>query len=83
MKKKDITLLAVVIIISAVLSFFIADYVIGDPESNPIEAEVVEVISTEFSAPNEKFFNQDSLNPTQLIRVGDEDGNTTPFGQNN
>lgn len=83
MKKKDLTLLAVIIIISAVLSFFISGLLIGSPETDPMEAEVVEAISSEFTAPDSRFFNEDSINPTQLIRVGDEEGNITPFGQSN
>lgn len=81
MKKKDISLLAIIVIISAVFSFFVSGLIVGDPESDPIEAEVVDAISSDFESPDDRFFNEDSFNPTQLIRVGDEEGNTTPFGQ--
>lgn len=81
MKKKDLTLLGVVVVISAVFSFFISGWLIGSPDTEPQEAEVVEAITDEFTPPSNQFFNEDSINPTQLIRIGDGEGNVTPFGQ--
>ncbi len=83
MKKKDITLILVIVIISAVFSFFISGYLFGNPETEPQQAEVVEAITDEFISPDERYFNDESINPTQLIRVGDEEGNVSPFGSSN
>lgn len=83
MKRKDIPIIVIVVIISSLLSFFLAGYIIGDPETQPQEAEIVEAISDEFNLPDDKYFNEQSINPTRLIRIGDEDGNITPFSQSN
>jgi len=83
MKKKDLTLIAVVVVVSAALSILLSNAVIGDSESEPLSAEVVQPISAEFNPPSEKYFNKNSVNPTQLIRIGDEEGNRSPFGQLN
>lgn len=81
MKQKDIVLIIVVVFISGLLSFFISGWLIGDPESQPMEAEIVDVISTDFNDPDPRHFNNESINPTRLIRIGDEQGNETPFRQ--
>ena len=83
MKKKDFTLIIVVVFISAVVSFFVSAAIFGSPESEPQEAEVVDVITSDFTEPGDKYFNEESVNPTQLIRIGDDEGNISPFGQSN
>lgn len=80
MKQKDLVLILFAIGLSAILSFFLSGLLVGDPESEPRSFEVVEPITSEFNAPEEEYFNQSSLNPTQLIRVGDG-GNVSPFRQ--
>jgi hypothetical protein len=82
-KQKDIALILVVVFISGLLSFFISDWLIGDPESQQMEAEVIDMISADFTEPDIRHFNAQSINPTQLIRIGDEQGNQSPFGQQN
>ncbi len=83
MKKKDLTLIVVVVIISAALSFFLSSFLFGDPEADPIEVEIVESITDEFNNPSEDYFNEDSINPTQLIRIGGDEGNISPFSPGN
>ena len=79
MKQKDITLFAIVAIISAVFSVLISGVVIPSSEKNQ-QAEVVDLISSEFIVPEKdsKYFNDKSNNPTKLIQIGDNT-NTTPF----
>ncbi|MCA1807502.1 MAG: hypothetical protein LC687_06620 [Actinobacteria bacterium] len=81
MNKKDATLILVVVIISAGLSFFLSASLFGDPETNPIEVETVETITSEFIEPGDRYFNENSINPTRLITIGDGGDNTSPFGQ--
>jgi capsular polysaccharide biosynthesis protein len=78
MKQKDIALIVVVSIISGAVSFFVAQYFFLKPESKQIKAEYVQAISTDFSRPDTKYFNQNSINPTQQIQIGDG-GNTSPY----
>lgn len=78
MKQKDITLILVVIFISAILSFGISSVFITSPKRRAVKVEVVESIKRDFPPPDEKYFNQQSINPTQLITIG-KDANPTPF----
>ena len=78
MKQKDIASLLVIIIVSAALSFVISQKLFASPASKRIEAEVVEPIVSDFTAPSNKYFNENSVNPTQQIRIGDS-SNITPF----
>ncbi len=83
MKKKDLTLIIMIMIISAALSFALSSVIFGDPETDPIEVESTVRLSDDFNRPDEAYFNEDSINPTQLIRIGDEEGNESPFGSSN
>lgn len=81
MKQKDLTIIIFAIGLSAILSFFLSGFIVGDPESEPQSVEVVEPISSDFNELDEDYFNQDSINPTRLIKIGDGGGNTSPFRQ--
>lgn len=81
MKKKDLTLIVIVMIISAALSFALSSVIFGDPETDPIEVETTDVLTDDFSAPSNAYFNEDSINPTQLIRIGQDEEASSPFGQ--
>ncbi len=78
MKQKDIALIAVVAIVSAVLSIFISNALFGGPKNRQEKVEIVDAITTDFQKPDNKYFNGNSINPTQLIRIG-EDPNPQPF----
>lgn len=80
MKQKDIVLIIVVCFFSAVMSLVLSNLVIASPKNRQQKAEVVDKITDEFQQPNEKYFNETSLNPTQNIRIGDVQ-NPTPFNQ--
>lgn len=70
MKQKDIALIVVVSIVSAVISLLISNYTIGSPKNREQKAEVVEKITADFPVPDNKYFNPQSINPTQIIRIG-------------
>lgn len=78
MKLKDWSVIGVVIFISGMLSFVIANLLLGGKNSPRLKVEVVESISADFPLPNTKYFNENSLNPTQEIKIG-EDNNESPF----
>ncbi len=77
MKQQDIALIIVVVAVSALLSFFVSNFLLGGTDRST-EVEVVTPIRSEFNRPNERFFNSSSLNPTIDIVIGD-DGNQQPF----
>lgn len=78
MKQKDVALIIVVVAISGVVSFFIARTVFTSAKDRKLEAEVVKPITTDFTQPSNKYFNSQSIDPTQLIQIGSAP-NTAPF----
>jgi hypothetical protein len=61
----------------------ISDKLFGSPKRNPIKVPVVQKISSSFPVPKtdptyQSFFNQQAIDPTQLIKIGNNN-NTAPF----
>ncbi len=79
MKAKDVALLAVIGVVSFVLSIIVSNMFVSTPEDRSQKVEVVAPISSNFTRPDNTYFNQESNNPTQLIKIG-EDQNQQPFG---
>ncbi|HET8671711.1 MAG TPA: hypothetical protein VFM05_14120 [Candidatus Saccharimonadales bacterium] len=79
MKQKDVALILVVAFISAVLSFVLSGWIFGKPADRQQKAEVVDVVRSDFVLPPVKYFNNNSVDPTQLIQIG-EANNPNPFG---
>lgn len=82
MKRKDISLIIVVCIISGVLSLVLSNILFNSPKHRNSRVEKVEPISADFKTPDSKYFNSNSINPTQLIKIG-ENTNQTPFNKTN
>lgn len=78
MKQKDFALIAVVIVISIAFALVLSSVVIGSPEKNLQEAEVVQEITDDFPTPDKRYFNDKAVNPTKLITIGDN-ANPNPF----
>lgn len=79
MKKKDLSIIAAVAFFSAVVSFLLSGWLFSPPKDRKQKVEVVEPISTEFTRPDSRYFNKDSINPAQNIQIG-TDENSNPFG---
>lgn len=80
MKQNDIILIIVMVFVGGVLSFFITSAVITSPKNRKEKVETVQAISSDFKQPDTKYFNSNSVDPTQLIRIGDN-SNNQPFNQ--
>ncbi|HEU4914125.1 MAG TPA: hypothetical protein VFT16_01840 [Candidatus Saccharimonadales bacterium] len=78
MKQKDVAMIIIVVFVSGVLSFVLSDMLFGKPADRQQKAEVVDVITSDFPLPSEKYFNVNSIDPTQLIEIGDSN-NPNPF----
>lgn len=78
MKQKDIALILVIAVVSGVISFFVSGKIFVTPANRSQKVEVVDKISTDFQQPSEKYFNDQSVNPSQTVEVG-ENNNPTPF----
>ncbi len=78
MKQKDIALIIVIAAISGALSFAVSHFVFATPQDRQQQVAVVDAITTDFTTPDPKFFNAQSINPAKLIEVGNGN-NTNPF----
>lgn len=80
MKQKDIVLVILVIFISGVFSLVLSNYLFASPKNRQEKVEVVEPITAEFKQPDKKYFNAESIDPTQIIKIGDNNNNQ-PFNK--
>ncbi len=78
MKQKDIALILVIAVVSGVFSLVIGQLVFAPSKNRQQKVEVVEAITTDFTAPDSKYFNSQSINPTQLIEISNN-VNVAPF----
>jgi len=82
MKQKDIALIILIVFFGAVISVVVSNYLIVPPKNRQQEVEKVVEISSTFKVPvDPRYFNNNSINPTQLIRIG-ENANPDPFKDN-
>lgn len=82
MKQKDIALLIVIMAISIMISIFTSKLFFTIPKSRSEQVDVVPVITSNFPIPNSRYFNSNSIDPTQLINIGNSN-NSTPFNTPN
>lgn len=78
MKQKDLALIVLVAGIAAIASFFVSRSIFASANARSQQAEVVDAITTDFQTPSNKYFNSSSVDPTQLIQIGNQN-NTDPF----
>lgn len=78
MKQKDIALIIVIAFISAIFSFFISGKIFVTPKGRQQQVQVIDVIKSDFVPPSTKYFNKDSIDPTQLVTIGNNN-NQNPF----
>lgn len=82
MKRKDITLIIVVVFVSGAVSLVVSSIFISSPKNQHTKVEVVDPITSDFKQPDKKYFNAQAVDPTQNIHIGDST-NQQPFnGQN-
>ena len=78
MKQKDIAVIVVSVFIGGIFALLLSSLVISSDQNSRQKAEVVEPISNRFPEVDDDYFNDQSIDPTQLIRIG-ESTNPTPF----
>jgi hypothetical protein len=79
-KQKDITLILVVAFVSAIISYSVANFVFGTPQRKSEKVEVVEKITEDFNQPDKRYFNENSVNPTQIIEIKGNENQQPAFG---
>ncbi|MDQ3158668.1 MAG: hypothetical protein M3P98_00835 [bacterium] len=78
MKQKDIAVIVAIVFLSGVLSYVVSNQLFSVPTDQSADVEVVEPITAEFSEPDKRYYNKDSVNPTEPIQIG-KDQNQQPF----
>lgn len=78
MKSNDFLLIAVVAIVSGVFSVLLSNMLFTPKSSKELSAQVVDPITADFQTPDKRYFNDQAINPTQLIQIGDSN-NPNPF----
>lgn len=69
-KQGDLASIILAATVSLVASFFISNALINKPENRSSKVEVVRKIDTEFTQPSDKIFNDNAIDPTELIQIG-------------
>lgn len=70
MKKSDITAISLIVVLATILAFVLANTLIGSPQNDPIQVEVVTPIDSNFKAPDSRVFNDKAIDPTVDIKEG-------------
>lgn len=78
MKQKDLALIVVIAFVSAVISLFVSKAIFVSPKARQQQVEVVQPITADFPQPDTRYFNSNSIDPTQTITIG-QNNNTNPF----
>jgi len=78
MKQKDLAVIIIVVFISGILSFFISNMFFALPKQKVQKVEVVAPITPDFPVPDSKYFNNNSIDPTQIIHISGNN-NQAPF----
>ena len=80
MKQQDVALILVIAFVSGIASFFLSGLLFSGGGKEQTVSKV-DNITTEFTLPNEKYINRDSINPAPAITIGDSNNNN-PFNGN-
>ena len=79
MKQKDVALILIVVTVSAVFSLLIAKIFISSPKNRQEKVEVVGEISSVFPEVDKQFFHEQSINPTVIIQIGNDQNTQNPI----
>ncbi len=72
MKQNDLAAIVLIVALAGVISFFVANTIIGNPKNDPVQVESVTPISSTFPAPDNRVFNDKSIDATVEIQGGGE-----------
>lgn len=78
MKKQDIGLIIAVAVFAGIFSLIASTLIFTPRSTKGLKAQKVDEISSSFNQPDKRYFNTQSINPTQLIQIGDS-ANNQPF----
>lgn len=71
MKQSDILTIIIVAIVGVVVSTFLLNMILGDPNAKSVSFRTVDVIEASLTEPDPEVFNPTAINPTVEVYVGD------------
>ena len=81
MKQKDIALIIIIAFVSAIVSFVASNQLFVAPSNRQQQVEAIDAINSSFQSPDKKYFNSNSVDPTQGSQLGSA-SNQDPFNGN-
>lgn len=79
MKKNEIAFLILIIGITVGIAYAAGQAIFGNATTKPVDVETATKISADIQKPSENIFNENAINPTVSVRIGDTN-NEQPFG---
>lgn len=73
MKKSDIAMIILIASLSMLVAYFAAKAVLGDPNTESVTVKTVDAISSDVTEPDAQVFNDDAINPTVEIIIGENE----------
>jgi len=73
MKKTDIAMIVLIASMSMLLAYFIGQAVVGDVNEEAVQVKTIDPIETDVQEPDETVFNDDAINPTVEVIIGNQD----------
>lgn len=70
MNKKDLGIIIAVAIVAGIFSLIASNLIFTPRSTKDLKAQKIDAIESSFSQPDKRYFNQQSINPTQLIQIG-------------
>lgn len=78
MTKKDLGVLLAIAFFAVVFSMVLSNLLFTPKSAKELKAQKIDQIQSAFERPDKKYFNSESINPTQVIQIGDSP-NAEPF----
>lgn len=72
MKKTDIAMIVLIASMSMLLAYFIGKAVVGDVNEEAVQVKTIDPIETEVTEPDETVFNDNAINPTVEVIIGNQ-----------
>ncbi len=78
MKKTDIASIILIASVSALVAWFAANAVIGEPKQDVSKVKTADIINADVETPDSRIFNANAINPTIERSIG-KSANSLPF----
>ena len=78
MKKSDIASIILIASVSALVAWFAANAVIGEPKQGVSKVKTADTITSNIEVPDKRIFNSNAINPTIERSIG-KSANSLPF----